>query len=99
VRQGAVICPSMAKSLVRGFGMMFLPLRQPTVKWRIALFTRRRTSLSPAVESFPNSTLDFTPNRAATGLESRRAAGLHKRAQGVPSATGVCLQNRRCLPD
>ena len=38
VRQGAVICPSMAGALVRGFGLTFLPLRQPTVKWRIALF-------------------------------------------------------------
>ena len=52
VRQGAVICPSMAGSLVRGFGLTFLPLRQPTVTWKIALFARRRASLSPAVESF-----------------------------------------------
>lgn len=74
VRQGAVICPSMASSLVHGFGLTFLPLRQPTVKWRIALFARRRTSLSPAVESFLNFTLDFTPNWAAAGPESRRAA-------------------------
>ncbi len=59
VRQGAVICPSMAGSLVRGFGLTFLPLKQPTVKWSIALFARRRASLSPAVESFLNFTLDF----------------------------------------
>ncbi|MDP1883355.1 MAG: LysR substrate-binding domain-containing protein, partial [Bradyrhizobium sp.] len=71
VRQGAVICPSMAGALVRGFGLTFLPLRQPTVKWKIALFARRRTSLSPAVESFLNFTLDFTPNWAAAGPESR----------------------------
>ena len=64
VRQGAVICPSMAGSLVRGFGLTFLPLRQPTVKWSIALFARRRTTLSPAVESFLNFTLDFTPEWA-----------------------------------
>ena len=75
VRQGAVICPSMAASLVRGFGLTFLPLQQPIVKWRIALFARRRTSLSPAVESFLNFTLDFAPNWAATGPKSRRAAG------------------------
>ena len=75
VRQGAVICPSMAASLVRGFGLTFLPLRQPIVKWRIALFARRRTSLSPAVESFLNFTLDFAPNWAATGPKSRRTAG------------------------
>jgi DNA-binding transcriptional LysR family regulator len=80
VRQGAVICPSMAESLVHGFGLMFLPLRQPTVRWKIALFARRRKSLSPAVESFLNFTLDFTPNWAAIGLESRRAAERHKSA-------------------
>ena len=71
VRQGAVICPSMAGSLVRGFGLTFLPLRQPTVKWKIALFARRRTSLSPAVESFLNFTLDFAPHWTAGGPESR----------------------------
>ena len=38
VRQGAVICPSMAEPLVRGFGLTFLPLRQPTVKWKVAMF-------------------------------------------------------------
>jgi DNA-binding transcriptional LysR family regulator len=80
VRQGAVICPSMAASLVRGFGLTFLPLRQPTVKWKIALFARRRASLSPAVESFLNFTLDFTPNWAESGLESRRAEKWHKKA-------------------
>jgi DNA-binding transcriptional LysR family regulator len=79
VRQGAVICPSMAGSLVRGFGLTFLPLRQPTVKWKIALFARRRASLSPAVESFLNFTLDFAPNWAAAGLESRHAGERHKR--------------------
>jgi DNA-binding transcriptional LysR family regulator len=67
VRQGAVICPSMAASLVQGFGLKFLPLKQPTVKWRIAAFARRRTSLSPAVESFLNFTLEFAPNWTATG--------------------------------
>ncbi len=56
VRPGCVICPSMARSLVEGFGLAFRPLRQPTVTWRIAIFARRRSSLSPAVESF----LDFT---------------------------------------
>lgn len=79
VRQGAVICPSMAGSLVRGFGLTFLPLRQPTVKWSIALFARRRASLSPAVESFLNFTLDFTPNWAEAGLDGRRAGERHKR--------------------
>ena len=55
VRPGYVICPSMARSLVEGFGLVFRPLCQPTVTWRIALFARGRSSLSPAVESF----LDF----------------------------------------
>jgi len=74
VRQGAVICPSMAEPLVRGFGLTFLPLIQPTVKWRVAMFARHRPSLSPAVESFLNFTREFTPNWAAIGLDSRRAA-------------------------
>lgn len=80
VRQGAVICPSMAEPLVHGFGLRFLPLRQPIVKWKIALFARRRTSLSPAVESFLNFTVGFAANWTATGLESRRVAGRHKGA-------------------
>jgi DNA-binding transcriptional LysR family regulator len=80
VRQGAVICPSMAEPLVRGFGLTFLPLRQPTVKWNVAMFARHRPSLSPAVESFLNFTREFTPNWAATGLDSRRAVETKKRA-------------------
>jgi DNA-binding transcriptional LysR family regulator len=55
VRPGYVICPSSARSLVDGFGLAFLPIRQPEVAWRIAVFARPRGSLSPAVESF----LDF----------------------------------------
>ncbi|MES2194569.1 MAG: LysR family transcriptional regulator [Pseudomonadota bacterium] len=74
VRQGAVICPSMAGALVRGFGLTFLPLKQPIVKWQIAMFARRRASLSPAVESFLNFTLDFAPNWAEAGPESRDIA-------------------------
>jgi DNA-binding transcriptional LysR family regulator len=80
VRQGAVICPSMAEPLVRGFGLTFLPLRQPTVKWKVAMFARRHPSLSPAVESFLNFTREFTPNWAAMGLDSR-AGETKKRAQ------------------
>lgn len=52
VRRAAVICPMMAEPLVRGFGMTFLALHRPTVKWRVALLVRRSSSLSPAVESF-----------------------------------------------
>jgi DNA-binding transcriptional LysR family regulator len=65
VRPGCVICPSMARSLVEGFGLAFRPLCQPTVTWRIAIFARSRSSLSPAVESF----LDFTLE-AATSWDS-----------------------------
>ena len=75
VRQGAVICPSMAEPLVRGFGLKFLALTQPTVKWKIALFARRRASLSPAVESFLTLfTLAFSPNWTPAGAGSRRPA-------------------------
>lgn len=59
VREGAVICPSMASPLVRGFGLKFLPLAQPVVRWKIALFSSRRTSLSPAAQSFVAFTQKF----------------------------------------
>jgi DNA-binding transcriptional LysR family regulator len=49
---GAVLCPSLARPLVQGFGLKFLALHRPTVKWPVAIFTRRNTSASPAVESF-----------------------------------------------
>ena len=78
-RQGAVICPSMAEPLVRGFGLTFLPLLQPAVKWKIAMFVRHSASLSPAVESFRDFTLDFSPNWAAIGNERRRASERRKR--------------------
>jgi DNA-binding transcriptional LysR family regulator len=74
VRRGAVICPSMAGSLVRGFGLMFLPLQQPTVKWRIAAFTRARTPRSPAVDSFLNFTLEFARGWAPIKPEIRGGA-------------------------
>ena len=61
VRPGYAICPSMARSLVEGFGLAFRPLLQPTVTWRIAIFARERSCLSPAVESF----LDYTLETAA----------------------------------
>jgi DNA-binding transcriptional LysR family regulator len=73
VRQGAVICPSMAEPLVRGFGLAFVPLTQPIVKWKIAMFVRNTASLSPAVESFRDFTLDFSPDWANAGRERRRA--------------------------
>lgn len=69
VRPGRVICPSMARSLVEGFGLVFRPLCQPTVTWRIAMFVRKRPLSSPAVESFVRFTLD-----AAAGGEGGRQA-------------------------
>ena len=80
VRHGAVICPSMAEPLVRGFGLTFLPLLQPAVKWKIAMFVTHSASLSPAVESFRDFTLDFSPNWAAGGIERRRTSERRKRA-------------------
>ena len=70
VREGAVVCPSMAEPLVRGFGLAFLPLLRPQVSWRVAMFVRRRPSISPAVESFVRFTQDFA--RAWTALETYR---------------------------
>ena len=63
VRQGAVLCPLIAQPLIQGFGLRFLPLKQPAIRWEIALFVRRRPSLSPAVQSF----LDFTTEFAQVG--------------------------------
>lgn len=52
VTGGAVLCPSLARPLVQGFGLKFVGLHRPTVKWQVAVFTRRSVSASPAVESF-----------------------------------------------
>lgn len=72
VRPGAVvICPSMAEPLVHGFGLRFLPLVQPQVSWNMAIFLRRGTSLSPAVESFLQFTLDLARTWVALGREAR----------------------------
>lgn len=67
VRQGAVVCPSMAQPLVHGFGLRFLPLVQPQVSWKIALFMRRGNAPSPATESF----LRFTRELAGTWAAPR----------------------------
>lgn len=72
VRSGCVICPSMARSLVEGFGLAFRPLRQPTVTWRIAIFARGRSSLSPAVESFLDFTLEAATSRDGERLPRTR---------------------------
>lgn len=72
VRHAAVVCPSMAEPLVHGFGLRFLPLVQPRVDWQIALFVRRGSALSPAVESFLQHTLELARTWVAI---DREAAG------------------------
>jgi DNA-binding transcriptional LysR family regulator len=67
VRQGAVVSPQMALPLARGFGLRFLPLKQPAVGWKIALLARRRPSLSPAVQSFMQFSGEFARERASAG--------------------------------
>jgi DNA-binding transcriptional LysR family regulator len=79
VRPGCVICPSMARSLVEGFGLAFLPLRQPTVTWRIAIFARGRSTLSPAVESF----LDYTLEAATNWNDGRPGRTRQQRKTGI----------------
>ena len=44
------------------------------------MFVRSGASLSPAVESFRDFTLDFSPNWATGGNERRRAGDPRKRA-------------------
>jgi DNA-binding transcriptional LysR family regulator len=67
---GAVVLPSMSESLVRGFGLAFLPLVRPQLSWSVAMFVRRRPSISPAVESFARFTQDFA--RAWIAMEAYR---------------------------
>jgi DNA-binding transcriptional LysR family regulator len=72
VRQGAMVCPSMTGSLVQGFGLTFLPLRQPVVSRSIAVFARKRNALSPAIESFLKFTLNFAKTWVAVAQETGR---------------------------
>jgi DNA-binding transcriptional LysR family regulator len=78
VKSGCVICPSMARSLVEGFGLAFRPLSQPVVTWRIAIFVRSRSSLSPAVESFLHFTLETEADWDGGAPASRRKPGRRK---------------------
>jgi DNA-binding transcriptional LysR family regulator len=66
VGEGAVVSPALTERLVLGFGLCFLPLKQPQVNWQAAMFVRRRPSVSPAVESFVQFALDFVGPWAAT---------------------------------
>lgn len=83
VRPGYAICPSMACSLVEGFGLAFRPLLQPTVTWHIAIFARDRSCLSPAVESF----LDYTLETAAgpDGDPTPRSGGSRRTPAARPA--------------
>ena len=72
VRQGAVVCPSMAQPLVHGFGLAFLPLRQPQVSWRVAMFMRRSPLPAPAVASFLRFTLEAAGAWKAIDRENGR---------------------------
>ena len=82
VRPGWVIFPSMARALVEGFGLVARPLRQPTVTWRIAIFARNRSFLSPAVESFLDYTLE-----AASGWNAE--ATLRERIRSPRRGSGA----------
>lgn len=79
VRPGYVICPSMARSLVEGFGLVFVPLCQPAVSWRIALFARARSSLSPAVESFLDYALEAAQVDEVACMPTIRPAAARRR--------------------
>ena len=99
VRQGAVICPSMAEPLVRGFGLTFLPLLQPAVKWKIAMFVPHSASLSPAVESFRDFTLDFSPNWAAGGQPPQQRTAQARVAKRARGTLDVVPANAGPIPD
>jgi len=64
VRSGYVICPSMARPLVEGFGLAFRAILHPVVTWQIGMFVRPRSAISPAVERFLDFALRFG-NRGA----------------------------------
>lgn len=74
LQRGAVVCPAIAESLVHGFGLAFVPLQQPAVSWRISMFARRPSALSPAVESFLRFTREFAGTWAAMDQEARHPA-------------------------
>lgn len=75
VKKGLVICPEMAEPLVHGFGLKFLPLRQPEVHRNIAMFTRRQSLPSPAVQSFLDFTLAFAQTWATMSAQTRHMDG------------------------
>ncbi|KWT98525.1 MULTISPECIES: LysR family transcriptional regulator [unclassified Variovorax] len=71
VTRGAVVCPFITEPFVRGFGLAFLPLLQPQVSWRVAMFVRRGLSVSPAVESFLRFAREFTREKATGSAAGR----------------------------
>jgi hypothetical protein len=60
VTEGAVVCPKMTAPLVRGFGLAFMPLRQPQLNWSVAMYVRGR----------PGTPLT-TPSEVVTSLTDR----------------------------
>ena len=72
VKPGAVICPSMAGSLVHGVGLAFRPLRQPVVTRKISIFVRSKSASAPAVASLVQFSINFA--RTWAGLASDRSA-------------------------
>ncbi len=73
VKPGGVVCPSMAGSIVQGFGLAFQPLRQPVVSRSISLFVRAKSASAPAVASFVDFTIEFARTWARLGNERGRA--------------------------
>ncbi len=83
VGEGAVVSPALTERLVQGLGLTFLPLKQPQVSWRVAMFVRRRPSVSPAVESFVRFVLGFVRDWTAMAPRpqvSTRSSGTGKAA-------------------
>lgn len=82
VGEGAVVCPALTGRLVQGFGLTFLPLKQPQVSWRVAMFVRRRPSVSPAVESFVRFVLEFVQAWTAMTHQVKGDAAAERRGRG-----------------
>ncbi|NYT76074.1 LysR family transcriptional regulator [Alcaligenaceae bacterium] len=68
VKRGYALCPSTTRPLVEGFDLAFRPIVRPVVNWRIAIFSRARKSLSPAVESFLEFTIQSMKESPSDGL-------------------------------
>ena len=92
VRQGAVICPSMAEPLVRGFGLTFLPLLQPAVKWKIAMFVRAQRIALARRGELSRLHAGFQPELGGR----RQAAAAANGASACSEASARHTQRRPC---